>query len=89
MIQLVLSQCTVCAGSGEELPLESSGPEERFCQHRSSVQCRSPRLRSSVCLSSSQILKAVKLLRVSREEEIQGLDIHEHGMPAYAVDSSN
>jgi Amt family ammonium transporter len=35
------------------------------------------------------ILKAVKLLRVSREEEIQGLDIHEHGMPAYAVDSSN
>ena len=35
------------------------------------------------------ILKSVKLLRVSREEEIQGLDIHEHGMPAYAVDSSH
>ncbi len=35
-----------------------------------------------------QILKAVNLLRVSREEEIQGLDIHEHGMPAYAADST-
>ena len=35
-----------------------------------------------------QILKAVNLLRVSREEEIQGLDIHEHGMPAYAADAA-
>lgn len=35
-----------------------------------------------------QILKAVNLLRVSREEEIQGLDIHEHGMPAYASDAA-
>ena len=35
-----------------------------------------------------QILKAVNLLRVSREEEIQGLDIHEHGMPAYATDAA-
>lgn len=35
-----------------------------------------------------QVLKAVNLLRVSREEEIQGLDIHEHGMPAYAADAT-
>jgi len=34
-----------------------------------------------------QVLKAVNLLRVSPEEEIQGLDIHEHGMPAYAADA--
>ena len=32
-----------------------------------------------------QILKAVGLLRVSEEEEIQGLDMVEHGMPAYAT----
>jgi Amt family ammonium transporter len=30
-----------------------------------------------------QILKAVGLLRVSAEEEIEGLDMCEHGMPAY------
>ncbi|MCP4512090.1 MAG: ammonium transporter, partial [Fuerstiella sp.] len=30
-----------------------------------------------------QALKAVGLLRVSAEEEIQGLDMVEHGMPAY------
>lgn len=35
-----------------------------------------------------QILKAVNMLRVSRDEEIQGLDIHEHGMPAYASDAA-
>ena len=29
------------------------------------------------------ILKAVGMLRVSAEEEIQGLDMVEHGMPAY------
>ncbi len=34
------------------------------------------------------ILKAVNLLRVSRQEEIEGLDIHEHGMPCYATDSA-
>lgn len=31
-------------------------------------------------------LKAVGLLRVSREEELAGLDIHEHGMPCYGAD---
>jgi ammonium transporter, Amt family len=31
-------------------------------------------------------LKAVGLLRVSRQEEIEGLDIHEHGMPCYGAD---
>ena len=30
-----------------------------------------------------QVLKAVGLLRVSAEEEIEGLDMVEHGMPAY------
>ena len=30
-----------------------------------------------------QILKVVGLLRVSAEEEIEGLDMCEHGMPAY------
>ena len=34
------------------------------------------------------ILKATNLLRVSRQEEIEGLDIHEHGMPCYAADSA-
>lgn len=29
------------------------------------------------------ILKSIGLLRVSAEEEIAGLDVHEHGMPAY------
>src|SRR5690606_8953078 len=29
------------------------------------------------------VLKAVGLLRVSEQEEIEGLDIHEHGMYAY------
>ncbi len=32
------------------------------------------------------MLKAVGLLRVSRQEEIEGLDIHEHGMPCYGAD---
>jgi Amt family ammonium transporter len=31
-------------------------------------------------------LKAVGQLRVSKEEEIEGLDIHEHGMPCYGAD---
>jgi len=31
-------------------------------------------------------LKAAGQLRVSKEEEIQGLDIHEHGMPCYGAD---
>jgi len=34
------------------------------------------------------ILKAIGLLRVSRQEEVEGLDIHEHGMPCYAADSA-
>lgn len=34
------------------------------------------------------ILKAVGLLRVSKEEEIEGLDIHEHGMPCYGSDAA-
>lgn len=34
-----------------------------------------------------QILKAVGLLRVSAEEEIEGLDMCEHGMPAYPTGS--
>ena len=33
-----------------------------------------------------QILKAIGMLRVSREEEIEGLDVHEHGMKCYSVD---
>ncbi len=32
------------------------------------------------------ILKAIGLLRVSKQEEIEGLDIHEHGMPCYGAD---
>jgi Amt family ammonium transporter len=31
-------------------------------------------------------LKAIGQLRVSRQEEIEGLDIHEHGMPCYGMD---
>lgn len=31
-------------------------------------------------------LKAVGQLRVSKQEEIEGLDIHEHGMPCYGAD---
>ncbi len=34
------------------------------------------------------ILKAIGLLRVSRQEEVEGLDVHEHGMPCYATDSA-
>ncbi|MBL8811519.1 MAG: ammonium transporter [Planctomycetaceae bacterium] len=33
-------------------------------------------------------LKAIGLLRVSRQEEMEGLDVHEHGMPCYASDSA-
>lgn len=33
-----------------------------------------------------QILKAIGMLRVSREEEIEGLDVHEHGMKCYSMD---
>lgn len=33
-------------------------------------------------------LKAAGMLRVSRQEEMEGLDVHEHGMPCYAVDST-
>jgi Amt family ammonium transporter len=32
------------------------------------------------------ILKVIGLLRVSKQEEIEGLDIHEHGMPCYGKD---
>ncbi|HEY4262326.1 MAG TPA: ammonium transporter [Schlesneria sp.] len=31
-------------------------------------------------------LKAIGQLRVSKQEEIEGLDIHEHGMPCYGAD---
>lgn len=31
-------------------------------------------------------LKAIGQLRVSQQEEIEGLDIHEHGMPCYGAD---
>jgi Amt family ammonium transporter len=34
------------------------------------------------------LLKVVGLLRVSRQEEVEGLDVHEHGMPCYATDSA-
>lgn len=33
-------------------------------------------------------LKAVGQLRVSKQEEIEGLDIHEHGMPCYGADAA-
>ena len=33
-----------------------------------------------------RVLKAVDLLRVSPEEEVDGLDVHEHGSPGYAPD---
>jgi Amt family ammonium transporter len=33
-------------------------------------------------------LKVTNLLRVSRQEEVEGLDVHEHGMPCYAADSA-
>ncbi len=32
------------------------------------------------------ILKTVGMLRVSKEEEIDGLDVHEHGMKCYSMD---
>lgn len=35
------------------------------------------------------VLKQVGLLRVPEKEEIEGLDIAEHGMPAYGADSSH
>jgi len=31
-------------------------------------------------------LKAVRLLRVSAEEELEGLDVSEHGAPGYGPD---
>ena len=34
------------------------------------------------------LLKVTNLLRVSRQEEVEGLDVHEHGMPCYATDSA-
>ncbi len=34
------------------------------------------------------LLKAVGMLRVSRQEEMEGLDVHEHGLPCYASDSA-
>jgi Amt family ammonium transporter len=37
----------------------------------------------SVAMVLMYAVKATGTLRVSREGEIQGLDIHEHGMPAY------
>ena len=33
------------------------------------------------------VLKQIGLLRVPANEEIEGLDIAEHGMPAYGADS--
>ena len=35
------------------------------------------------------IMKAANKLRVSREEEIRGLDTEEHGMPAYSMDQTH
>jgi Amt family ammonium transporter len=32
------------------------------------------------------VLKAVRLLRVSAEEELEGLDVSEHGAPGYGPD---
>ena len=34
------------------------------------------------------LLKAMGMLRVSRQEEMEGLDVHEHGLPCYASDSA-
>ena len=34
------------------------------------------------------VLKAIGLLRVSKQEEIEGLDVHEHGMPCYGFDTA-
>ena len=33
------------------------------------------------------LVKSTKTLRVSREGELEGIDIHEHGMPAYHPES--
>jgi len=33
-------------------------------------------------------LKAINQLRVSKQEEIEGLDVHEHGMPCYGTDAA-
>lgn len=42
---------------------------------------------SFVCmLIVFSVLKAIGMLRVSKQEEIEGLDIHEHGMPCYGAD---
>jgi len=45
---------------------------------------------AAVCLTTFSVamvlmyaVKATGTLRVSREGEIEGLDLHEHGMPAY------
>ena len=37
----------------------------------------------AVSLAVMYFLKAIKLLRVSAEGEMYGLDLHEHGIPAY------
>ena len=34
------------------------------------------------------VMKKTMGLRVSREEEIGGLDLHEHGVPGYGPDTS-
>lgn len=34
------------------------------------------------------LLKAIGMLRVSKQEEIEGLDVHEHGMPCYGFDTA-
>ena len=47
----------------------------------SGVGRRSPRSPSSFVLMYA--VKATGTLRVSTEGELEGLDLHEHGMPAY------
>ena len=34
--------------------------------------------------AEENVLKSMNLLRVSEEEELEGLDLHEHGTPGYA-----
>ena len=61
----------------------STNPEHSFLTQLIGVACY-----AVICLSSSFIiifgLKVTIGIRVSEEEEIEGLDAHEHGMSAYA-----